>query len=440
MKICFISLGCDKNSVDTEKMMGLLAKNGYTFSYDPQDADGVVINTCCFIGDAKEESINTIIEIGELKKSGKVKALIVTGCLAQRYFEEIKDELPEVDAILGIASTDKLLEALDYALSGNKYSVRDELNSNPLSDGKRVVTTGGYYEYLKIAEGCNKRCTYCVIPYVRGAYRSIPIDTLVDEARELVSNGVKELILVAQETTVYGMDLYGEKSLPRLLKELCRIEDLSWIRILYCYPEEITDELIEVIATEEKVVNYLDIPIQSGSDNILRKMGRKTTVDEITAKIAGLRKKIPDICLRTTLISGFPGESDEDHKNTCEFVKKLRFDRLGVFTYSQEEGTVAADLPMQVDEELKAKRQEEIMLLQQEIAFETTAMLKGKNIKAMVEGYIPEENIYVGRTYRDAPDVDGDVFITSNGTLVSGDIIDVLITGTDEYDLMGEQV
>lgn len=440
MKVCFISLGCDKNSVDTEKMMGLLNKEGHTFVYDPAEADAVVINTCCFIGDAKEESINTIIEIGELKKEGKVKALIVTGCLAQRYFDEIKTELPEVDGILGIASIDSIVEALNSIISGNAYAVKDELVNNPLSDGDRIITTGGYYEYLKISEGCNKRCTYCVIPYVRGNYRSIPMENLVAEAEALVSKGVRELILVAQETTLYGVDLYGQKMLPTLLKKLCEIEDLSWIRILYCYPEEITEELISVIKNEEKIVKYLDMPIQSGSDDVLKSMGRRTTVSEITSLINRLRSEIPDICLRTTLISGFPGENDDNHKETLDFVNNIRFDRLGVFTYSREEGTRASEMEEQVPEDVKEARRDEIMEIQQEIAFDITASFEGRVVKAMIEGFIPEENVYVGRTYRDAPDVDGYVFITADISLMSGDMVDVLITGTNEYDLIGELV
>ena len=419
-------------------MMGALAENGYTFSFDPEDADCVVINTCCFIGDAKEESINTIIEIGELKKAGRVKGLVIAGCLAQRYTDEIKEELPEVDAIVGISSIDKIVEAVEASLVGKVYTAKEELKGNPLTKGKRILTTGGYYEYLKIAEGCNKRCTYCVIPYVRGNYRSIPMEDLVNEARELVDKGVKELILVAQETTVYGMDLYGEKSLPKLLKELCKIDGLSWIRILYCYPEELTDELIDTIGSEKKIVHYLDIPIQSGSDDILKRMGRKTTVSEITQLIDKLRKKIPDICLRTTLISGFPGETNANHKETCEFVENIGFDRLGVFTYSQEETTPAASMPDQVSDDIKKSRQEEIMQIQQDIAFDITASFEGMEMEAMIEGYIPEERIYVGRTYRDAPDVDGYVFIASERELLSGDIVNIKITGTDEYDLIGE--
>ena len=388
MKILFVSLGCDKNLVDTEVMLGMLTGKGYSITDDENEADVVVINTCCFIGDAKEESINNILEMAELRKSGQIKALIVTGCLAQRYKEEIQTEIPEVDAIIGTTAIDTIVETLEGVLAGQSHNHIEDINLPPVYDKKRIVTTGGHYAYLKIAEGCDKRCSYCIIPKVRGNYRSIPMESLIAEAKQLVEFGAKELILVAQETTLYGKDLYGEKSLPKLLHELCRIDGLYWIRILYCYPEEITDELIETIRTEEKVCHYLDIPIQHASDNILKRMGRRTNQQELRDMIAKLRERIPDICLRTTLITGFPGETQEDHEELMAFVDEMEFDRLGVFTYSAEEDTPAATFDDQIDEELKKDRQAEIMELQQEIAFEKAQDAVGRTVLAMIEGKV----------------------------------------------------
>lgn len=440
MKILFVSLGCDKNLVDTEVMLGMLTGKGYSITDDENEADVVVINTCCFIGDAKEESINNILEMAELRKNGQIKALIVTGCLAQRYKEEIQTEIPEVDAIIGTTAIDTIVDTLEGVLAGQSHNHIEDINLPPVYDKKRIVTTGGHYAYLKIAEGCDKRCSYCIIPKVRGNYRSIPMESLIAEAKQLVEFGAKELILVAQETTLYGKDLYGEKSLPKLLHELCRIDGLYWIRILYCYPEEITDELIETIRTEEKVCHYLDIPIQHASDNILKRMGRRTNQQELRDMIAKLRERIPDICLRTTLITGFPGETQEDHEELMAFVDEMEFDRLGVFTYSAEEDTPAATFDDQIDEELKKDRQAEIMELQQEIAFEKAQDAVGRTVLAMIEGKLPDEHAYAARTYMDAPGVDGLVFVQTSAELMTGDFVKVRITGSYEYDLIGEIV
>lgn len=440
MKILFISLGCDKNLVDSEVMLGMLTGKGYEITDDENEADVVVVNTCCFIGDAKEESIHNILEMAELRKAGDIKALIVTGCLAQRYKEEVQTEIPEVDAIIGTTAIDAIVETLEDVLAGQGHNHIEDINRTPVYDKSRIVTTGGHYAYLKIAEGCDKRCSYCIIPKVRGNYRSIPMESLLEEARKLVEFGAKELILVAQETTLYGKDLYGEKSLPRLLHELGKIDGLYWIRILYCYPEEITDELIETIRTEEKVCHYLDIPIQHASDNILKRMGRRTNQAELRDMIARLRERIPDICLRTTLITGFPGETQEDHEELMAFVDEMEFDRLGVFTYSAEEDTPAAEFEDQIEEEIKKDRQAEIMELQQEIAFEKAENAVGRTVLAMIEGRLPDENAYAARTYMDAPNVDGLVFVQTSRELMTGDFVKVKITGSYEYDLIGEIV
>lgn len=440
MKVLFISLGCDKNLVDSEMMIGMLAEKGYSFTDDEAEAEAVVVNTCCFINDAKEESVNTILEMAELKKSGQIKALIVAGCLAQRYCEEIQKEIEEVDAIIGTTAIDAVTEALDKVLAGEGRNYMEALDRAPVSGKKRIVTTGGHYAYLKIAEGCNKHCTYCIIPKVRGNYRSVPMESLLAEAKILAESGVKELILVAQETTLYGTDLYGEKRLPQLLRELAKIEELQWIRILYCYPEEITDELIEVMKAESKVCHYLDIPIQSGCDKILKRMGRRTDTTQIRSLIEKLRKEIPDICIRTTFITGFPGETEEDHEDTMYFVNEMEFDRLGVFTYSQEEDTPAAGMDEQVEDEVKLRRQEEMMELQQEIAFEAAEAMEGQILTVMVEGKIAEDDAYVTRTYKDAPGVDGYLFVRTMRSLMSGDFIKVKVTGSHEYDLLGEPV
>ena len=438
MKIMFISLGCDKNLVDTEMMLGMLAEKGYQFTDDEQEAEIVVVNTCCFIGDAKEESINTLIEIGRLKETANVKMLIAAGCLAQRYRKEIREQIPEVDVIIGTMAIDKIVEAVEEYQTKQYTTFVEDIDRTPVSGKKRVVTTGGHYAYMKIAEGCDKRCSYCIIPKVRGSYRSIPMETLLKEANTLVEQGVKELILVAQETTLYGTDLYGKKSLPELLRKLSEIRGLYWIRILYCYPEEITEELIDTIAELPKVCHYLDIPIQHASDTILKRMGRRTNQQLLKDKIAMIRSKIPDICLRTTLITGFPGESQEDHEQSMAFVDEMEFDRLGVFTYSAEEDTPAAGFPDQIEEEVKKDRQADIMELQQEIAFEKAEGMTGQDVLVMIEGKVADENAYVGRTYKDAPNVDGLVFVNTDRELMTGDFVPVHITGSYEYDLIGE--
>lgn len=439
-KVLFISLGCDKNLVDTEMMLGQLSKHDYVFTDDENEADVVVVNTCCFIGDAKEESIATILEMAELKKNNVIEALIVAGCLGQRYQEEVQTEIPEVDAILGTASIDKIVEALDGIYQKKACNYFTELSAKPYQGTDRILTTGGHYAYLKIAEGCNKHCTYCIIPKVRGNYRSVPMEQLIEDATKLAQMGVKELILVAQETTLYGLDLYGKKSLPELLHKLAEISGIYWIRILYCYPEEIDHELIQAMKSEEKVCHYLDLPIQHASDHILGRMGRKTSEEELFQKIEMLREEIPDICLRTTLISGFPGETQEDFEELYRFVDAVEFDRLGVFTYSQEEDTPAALMEDQIPEEVKEKRREELMLLQQEIAFEKAENTVGQEMYAMIEGKLPEENAYVARTYKDAPSVDGFLFLKADRELMSGDFVKVKITGSNEYDLIGEMI
>ena len=440
MKILFISLGCDKNLVDSEVMLKLLEEKGYQFTDDETEADVIVINTCCFIGDAKEESVNTILEMAEYRKSGSCKALIVTGCLAQRYQKEILDEIEEVDAVLGTASYDAIAEAVEKVLGGQKELHLESIDRLVPDQGGRVLTTGGHYAYLKIAEGCDKRCTYCIIPKLRGHFRSVPEEQLLAEAQRLADQGVKELILVAQETTVYGVDLYGEKRLPQLLTKLARVPGIRWIRVQYCYPEEITEELIQVIKNEPKVCHYLDLPIQHASDRILKRMGRRTTQADLRRIIGRLREEIPDICLRTTLISGFPGETEDDHEELMRFVDDCEFDRLGVFPYSAEEDTPAASMPDQIPEEVKEERRAELMELQQEIAFEKAEEMAGRELTVMIEGKVADENAYVGRTYKDAPGVDGYLFLNTDETLMSGDFARVRVTGALEYDLIGELI
>ena len=437
MKLLFISLGCDKNLTDTEVMLGLLASRGYEMTDDECEADIIVINTCCFIHDAKEESIQNILEMAEYKKEGSLKALIVTGCLAQRYRQEILDEIPEVDVVLGTTAYDQILDAVDEALKGQNSVRMEDLQRLPKVEAKRQVTTGGHFAYMKIAEGCDKHCTYCIIPKIRGRFRSRPMEELIREAEELAEQGVKELILVAQETTLYGKDLYGEKSLPVLLRKLCKISGLRWIRVLYCYPEEITDELIRVMKEEPKICHYLDLPIQHANDDILKRMGRKTSKQELIDIVGKLRKEIPDICLRTTLITGFPGETQEQYEELYRFVSEMEFDRLGVFTYSPEEDTPAALMPDQIEESVKEERQAELMELQQEIAFEAAENMVGKEVLVMIEGKVADENVYVGRTYKDAPNIDGLIFVETGVELVSGDFAKVRVTGALEYDLIG---
>ena len=455
--VLFVSLGCDKNLVDSEKMLGLLNEAGYRVAQEESEADAIVVNTCCFIHDAKEESVETILEMAEWKKKGRLKALIVTGCMAQRYQDEIQQEIPEVDAVIGTTGYTEIVPILDEILAEAEASQKEAAVEEPkeksfvnccpsidllpasLAD-KRVVTTGGYTAYLKIAEGCNKRCTYCIIPYIRGHYRSFPMEDLLEEARKLAEGGVKELILIAQETTVYGMDCYGRKALPELLTKLCEIEGIEWIRILYCYPEEITDELIAVMKKEKKICHYLDIPIQHSEDTILKRMGRRTNRAELVSLVEKLRKEIPDIVLRTTLITGFPGETEEELRNMVDFVDSMEFDRLGVFPYSAEEGTKAAEMDGQITEEVKESRRDEIMALQQEISADKAASRIDDEMSVLIEGYLYEDDIYIGRTYMDAPKVDGNVFVRAEEELISGDIVPVRITGANEYDLMGDVI
>lgn len=438
MKILCVSLGCDKNLVDTEKMLGILRAEGYTFTDDETEADIILVNTCCFIGDAKEESINTILELGQLKESGNCRALIVAGCLAQRYRTEIMEEMPEVDACVGTTAYDEIARVIRETLEGKKEMCFADVDRLCGTKASRIVTTGGHYAFLKIAEGCDKHCAYCVIPKVRGRYRSVPMEELVEEAGELAKAGVRELILVAQETTVYGVDLYGEKMLPKLLHELCGVGGIQWIRILYCYPEEITMELIQAVKTEPKVCHYLDIPIQHASDRILKRMGRRTNQRQLKEIIGLLRREIPDIVLRTTLISGFPGETKEDHEILMDFVNEMEFERLGVFAYSQEEDTPAAGFEDQVEDEVKESRRQELMELQQDISLEGSKAMEGRVLEVLIEGKVADENVYVGRTYMDAPSVDGLVFVNTDETLMSGDFVKVQVTGALEYDLIGE--
>ena len=438
MKILFISLGCDKNLADSEEMLGLLTGSGHEIVDSEEEADAIVVNTCCFIHDAKEESVNTILEMAEYKTSGSCKVLIVTGCMAQRYKEEIIQEIPEVDAVLGTTSYGDIVKALNEAQAGNVFQEFRDINDLPEDSGRRVITTGGHFGYLKIAEGCDKHCTYCIIPSLRGKFRSVPEERLLKQAEYMASQGVKELILVAQETTVYGTDLYGKKTLHILLKKLCQIKGIRWIRILYCYPEEIYDELIQVMKEEKKICHYLDLPIQHASDRILRRMGRRTSKAQLIDIITKLRREIPDIVLRTSLITGFPGETEEDHQELMEFVDEMEFDRLGVFTYSPEEGTPAETMEGQVPEELKEERRDEIMELQQEISLEKGDSRIGQELLVMIEGKVSGESAYIGRTYGDAPKVDGYIFVQTGELLVTGDFAKVKVTGALEYDLIGE--
>lgn len=466
MKVLFVSLGCDKNLVDSEEMLGLLSEHGFTFTDDEEEAEAAVVNTCCFIEEAQRESIENILELADRRTQGQLKALIVTGCMAQRYREEILKEIPEVDAVIGTTAEGQIARTLEELIvRGSEGKEADRGAELPDSDGcpegsapeisrkrlllddpsgdtgvraRRILTTGGYYSYLKIAEGCDKCCTYCVIPSIRGHYRSVPMERLLEQAQELADQGVRELILVAQETTLYGTDLYGEKRLPQLLEKLSDIRGIEWIRLLYCYPEEITRELAEAIRDLPKVLHYLDMPIQHASDSVLKRMGRHTNRRELEEKIAMLRETVPDICLRTTLISGFPGEREEDHRQLCSFVEKMRFDRLGVFTYSKEEGTPAASMSPQIPAGIKRKRQKELMMLQQSIAFETAQQMEGRILDVMIEGKLVGEDVYEGRTYKDAPGVDGLLFVETHRELLTGDIVRVKVTGSQDYDLIGE--
>ena len=437
-KILFVSLGCDKNRVDAEKMLGLISQGDYDLTDDEEQADVIIVNTCCFITEAKQESIDSLLEMAAYKKEGRCRALIACGCMAQRYADEIRKALPEVDAVVGTTAYDAIREVIEKTLSGERIQKLDDLRKIALADGSRVLTTGGHYAYLKIAEGCDKHCTYCAIPSMRGPFRSVPMENLILEAQRLISGGVKELILVAQETTLYGTDLYGRKCLPDLIRELAKIDSLRWIRVMYCYPEEIDDSLILCMKEEPKFVHYLDLPIQHSCDAILRRMGRRTSEADLRRILHTLRKEIPDIMIRTTLITGFPGETREMFEDLCRFINEMEFNRLGVFPYSQEEGTPAAGMKDQVDEETKLSRRDELMELQQEISLDLNERMKGRRMEVLIEGYVPGENVYIGRGYGDAPEVDGYVFVSSGKTLETGDFVNVKITGSSEYDLTAE--
>lgn len=439
--VAFTSLGCDKNRVDSEVMLGLLQKDEFRIVVDEQEADLIVINTCCFIKDALEESIETILEMAKYKEVGKCKGLIVTGCLGQRYEKEIFEEMPEVDAIIGTASYESISEVAEKLLSGQKQikELGDIHSSMKDENGKlRVLSTAGYYAYLKISEGCDNSCTYCVIPKMRGRHRSRTIESLVEEATILAKQGVKELVLVAQDTSIYGRDLYGQPQLHVLLQELCKIEGIEWVRLLYCYPETLTPETIQVMATEKKVCHYIDMPIQHGCDSVLKRMGRKSNQDLIRSKVQALREAMPDIAIRTTLIVGFPEETEEEFYNLLSFVEEMKFERLGVFTYSQEEGTPAAKMEHQIPEEIKEERKNTIMEVQKRISANYCAMQEGKEISVLIEGKLPQEEIYCGRTQQDAPEIDGLVFVSSPNELISGDMLTVKITQASDYDLIGE--
>ena len=435
MNLFFVSLGCDKNLVDSEKMIALLASQNISVTSTPEDAEIIIVNTCGFIHDAKEESIETILEMAEYKKTGKCVSLIMTGCLAQRYADDIKKEIPEVDAVVGTTAYDRIFEVVKDTLQGKKECALNDLDYLPKNLTNRVHTSSGYSSYLKIAEGCS---TYCIIPKLRGNYRSVPMEELLVEAEQLGKEGTKELIVIAQETTVYGVDLYGEKRLPKLLHELCKIDGIEWVRLLYCYPEEITEELVQTIKTEKKICHYLDLPIQHCNDDILKRMGRKTTQADLREKISMLRKEIPDIALRTTLISGFPGETNENHEECVDFVANMKFERLGVFPYSPEEGTPAAGYDRQLPDEIKQEWADEIMQTEQDVIFAQNEEMIGRKLSVIVDGYLPEDGVYVGRTYRDAPEIDGCLFFEAPYEIISGTILPVLVTDANGYDLIGE--
>ncbi len=436
MKILLISLGCDKNLVDSEFMLGKLTEKGFEIVDDESEAEVIVINTCCFIHDAKEESIETILEMAQYKKTGVLKALVVCGCLAQRYHDEIKEEIPEVDAIIGTTAYEDIVNAVMEAVSGHFSEKLKNIDYLPSQNAKRIYSTGTEYSYLKIAEGCDKHCTYCIIPKLRGSYRSVPMEDIIKQAEYLAECGVKELIIIAQETTIYGKDIYGENKLTGLLDRLCKVPGIKWIRLLYAYPEEITEELAYAIRDHEKICNYIDMPIQHCSDNILKRMGRRTSKAELLEKIAMLRRIVPDIALRTSLITGFPGESEKDHKELVEFIKNVRFDRLGVFKYSAEENTPAASFEDQIPEDVMDERFDELMSIQQEIAFEKARERVDDVVEVMIEGEIPEEEVYIGRTRIDAPNIDGCVFLPMTEKFMTGDICRARVTGARDYDLL----
>ncbi len=425
-------------------MIQLLAEKGYEIVKEDDQAEVIVVNTCGFIQDAKEESINTLIEMGQYKESGKLKALVATGCLAERYADQIFEELPEVDAVVGTGSYEKIVDVVEELIHGGRgIRAQEDAGQRDLGYRKRVLTTPGYYGYVKIAEGCDNRCTYCVIPKLRGPFRSRKEEDILREVRDMAEEGVKELMIVAQDITKYGKDLDGVSRLPELLKKIAQVDGIHWIRLLYCYPEDITPELIQVIAEEPKIVHYVDMPIQHCSDGVLKRMGRHHTKQQLLDVIQALRKAVPDIALRTTLITGFPGETEEDFQEMLEFIQEVRFDRLGVFAYSQEEDTPAARMPDQIPEEEKERRKDILMELQQRISSEKSQEMVGESLEVIIEGQIPGEEeeegtkVYSARTYRDAPDIDGFLFLSSSQEYLSGDFVQAQVVGAYEYDLMG---
>lgn len=443
MNILMVSLGCDKNLCDSEAMLGLLAKHNYNITNDEQDADAIIVNTCSFIKDAMEESVNTVLEMAKLKQQN-LKYLIVTGCMAQRFKDEIFDEIPEIDACLGTSSFDKILDVIeelkarDGIEDAEEISVYDDIDRlATITESNKVITSGTFMGYLKIAEGCDKFCTYCVIPHIRGHYRSVPMEQLLKEAEYMASQGIEELVLVAQETTCYGKDLYGEKRLHVLVRELAKIDGIKWIRLMYCYPEEIYDELIDCFKEEPKLLHYIDMPMQHSEDAILKRMGRRTDCASIEAVIGKLREAAPDIAIRTSLIAGFPGETQEEHEALMAFLDEQELDRVGVFTYSREDGTPAATFENQIDEETAEQWRNEIMELQQEISLDKNETFVGKIMQVIIEGYSSDDDVYVGRTYRDAPGVDGLVFVNCDYELMSGQIVDVRINEVGPYDMIG---
>ena len=439
--VAFTSLGCDKNRVDSEVMLGILCKNGYRIVIDEKEADIIVINTCCFIKDALEESIETILEMAEYKKTGRCKGLIIAGCLGQRYEKEIFQEMPEVDAVIGTASYESVAKIIERILNGEN-NIKELVDINTAmteSNAKnRMISTANYYAYLKISEGCDNHCTYCVIPQIRGRHRSRTIESLVEETEILAKQGVKEIVIVAQDSSIYGRDLYGESKLHILLEKLCEIEGIEWIRLLYCYPETLTEQTIQVMAKQPKICHYIDLPIQHGSDTVLKRMGRKSTQSILKQKITKLRQAMPDIAIRTTFIVGFPNETEQEFQELIDFIKEIRFDKLGVFTYSQEEGTPAASMENQIEEDVKQKRKDIAMEVQKAISAQHCESQIGSIKQVIVEGKLPEQDIYCGRTMKDAPDIDGLVFFSSKQELISGDFVKVFIKQASDYDLIGE--
>lgn len=435
--VFFVSLGCDKNLVDTEVMLGHIRDAGYELVNEEADADVAIVNTCSFIHDAKEESVQTILEMGTFKE-GNLKGLIAVGCLTQRYQEELIREMPELDGILGTSNYDEIVPAIEAVMNKEKYVSFKDINYACAPYIKRVGDQTAHYAYLKIADGCNNNCSYCIIPSLRGRVRSREIDSLVEEARFLVEQGKTEIILVAQDVTKYGIDLYKEKALPKLLKALVKIEGLEWLRLLYCYPEDITDELIEVMASESKIMDYIDIPIQHISNPILKNMARRSNDETIKGVITKLRTAMPNIAIRSSLIVGFPGENEEDYQRLADFVRDFKLDRVGVFTYSLEEGTKAATMGGQIAQEVMDERRDGIMAIQQEVSLENNEAMVGRIVDCIIEGFIPDDQVYVGRTYKDAPGVDGVIFISTDYKLMAGQIVPVKVTDFNEYDLIGD--